>query len=580
MPKKWEIKRQNPGKVEALARALDLSPVTAWILLNREIEDPELARHFLSPSLEQLRPEVALKDLDLAVARLLSAIQEGQCIGIHGDYDVDGITGAAILARFFKDLGMKVVIHLPHRAREGYGMKPAGVDALVAKGADLIIAVDCGIADHEAMSRARQMGRQVIVVDHHHVPDILPEAYAIIDPLRLDCEFSFPELSGAGLAYYLLIALRASLRDQGFFKTAKGSRGRGRTEPNLREYLDMVALGTIADVVPLKRANRVLVQFGLKELDQGSRPGVKMLKKVAGIQERRLTYGMVAFYLAPRINAAGRMNNAETGLNLLLTRDLREARILAEDLDKKNSLRQRVEERILKEAVDKIEAEGNWQARRSLVVGGQDWHPGVIGIVASRLVERYYRPAAVISFSEGIGKGSLRSIPGLHLYDALSACRDHLIRYGGHKQAAGITIAEACFEDFCEGFEAAVAERTRPEDFEERLFADAEWSICRVNRELLEELESLAPFGPGNPEPCLVARGVKVVHSRLAKGKHVILVLEEGGETRDAIAFRMAEHLPDRGEILDIAYTPELDYYQGQERIRLRIKDLHRLGAG
>ncbi len=578
MPKKWEIKRQDRGKVEALARTLDLSPVTTWILLNRGIENPELARQFLCPSLEQLRPEISLKDLDVAVARLVSAIQEGQCIGVHGDYDVDGIAGAAVLARFFKDMGMKTVIHLPHRSREGYGMKPAGVDALVAKGADLILAVDCGITDHEAVARARELGLDVIVVDHHQVPETLPDAYAVIDPLRMDCEFSFPEVSATGLAYYLLIALRASLRDQGFFNKAKGPAR--RAEPNLREYLDMVALGTIADVVPLKGANRVLVQFGLKELDAGTLPGVKMLKKVAGIGERRLTYGMVAFYLAPRINAAGRMNNAETGLNLLLTRDLREARILAEDLDKKNSIRQRVEERILKEAVEKIEAEENWQSRRSIVVGGQGWHPGVIGIVASRLVERYTRPAAVISFSEGVGKGSLRSIPGLHLYDALTACHDHLIQYGGHKQAAGIIIAEDCFEDFCKGFENAVAERTQAQDFEERLFADAEWDIGRVNRDLVGELELLAPFGPGNPEPCLVARGVKVVHSRLAKGKHVILVLEEKGETRDAIAFRMAEHLPERGEFLDIAYTPELDYYQGQERIRLRIKDLHRLGAG
>ncbi len=576
MPKRWEIRRQKRDKVEALAGALDISRLSAWILLNRGFETRETAEVFLNPSLEQLKPESPLKDMDAAIERLLFAVRQGQCIGIHGDYDVDGIAGTAVLARFFQELGLDAVTYLPHREREGYGMKPTGVESLKGRGADLIVAVDCGVADHEAARRAKELGLDMIVVDHHQIPDTLPEALAVINPLRQDCGFSFPELSGAGLAFYLLIELRARLREQGFFR--KTGKSKKVSEPNLLKYLDMVVLGTVADVVGVLGANRVLVHFGLKELAATRRPGLKMLKKVADVSDRKLSYGVVAFYLAPRINAAGRMDEAEPGLRLMLTGDAREARVLAEELNNKNSIRQRVEERILREAEAEIESHPEWLDRRSLVVGGTGWHKGVIGIVASRLVDKYHRPAAVITFKEGMGKGSLRSIPGLHLYDTLKACSEHLVKFGGHSQAAGITIEEGRLDAFRESFEAAVSARTVPDDFEERLYADAEWPIARLDLDLVRDLEKFAPFGPGNPEPCLVARGVKVVHSRVLKDRHVLMVLREKDTTTDAIAFRMAEHLPERGEVLDVAYVPELDFYKGYERIRLRIKDFHRLG--
>jgi len=567
MPRRWEIRPPSKELAETLARELELHPLAAWVLLNRGISDPAAGRQFLQPSLDQLKPEPLPCDMDKAVARLAQALEKNEMIGIHGDYDVDGVTGAALLCSFLTELGGRAIPYLPHRQREGYGMKPAGVDALKSQGASLILTVDCGISDQPALEHAERLNLPVIVVDHHQVPRHLPPAYAIINPNRPDCPFPFTELSGAGLAYLLLIALRAHLRERGFFQ--------GKAEPNLRAYLDLAALGTIADVVPLIGLNRTLVAFGLKEINSPERVGLQMLSRVAGLDGVKLSAGRVAFTLVPRLNAPGRLDHAGQALKLLLTRELREARELAEELNRMNATRQRVEERILAEALEQVEEDPRFLSGRALVVAGKGWHPGVIGIVASRLVERFFRPAAVISLQDGIGKGSLRSIPGCHIYQALEECAPLLQGFGGHAQAAGLVIAEDKLPAFRERFEAAVAKRTAAEDFARKLVLDAEWPLHKLDRGLVDDLFRLEPHGMGNPEPVLAARGVVVAQARVVKDKHLFLVLQEGGKNIEGWAFGQAEDPPEPGDLVDVAYTPELHRHRDREYIRVRIKDYH-----
>ena len=566
-------------QAEALARSLDLHPLVAWVMLNRGFTDLDQGRRFLNPSLDQLRPELLPRDADPAADRLAQALEKGEIIGIHGDYDVDGVTGTALFASFLSELGGRVVTYLPHRQREGYGMKPTGVEALKAQAASLILTVDCGISDLAALEHAQELGLPVIVVDHHQVPHQLPPALAIINPhlgaretlgARLTPgahDRSLTDLSGAGLAYLMLVALRARLRERGFF--------RNREEPNLRSYLDLAALGTIADVVPLLGLNRTLVAFGLPLINAPTRPGLQMLSRVAGLHQTELSAVRVAFTLVPRLNAPGRLDHAGLALQLLLTRELREARELAEQLDRMNSTRQRVEERILAEAVEQVEEDSRMLAGRSLVVAGKGWHPGVIGIVASRLVDRYHRPAAVISLQDGVGKGSLRTIPGFHLFQGLEKCAPLLIGFGGHAQAAGLVIAEEKLPAFRERFEAVVAEQSSAADLEEKLVLDAEWRLNHLDRKLVDDLARLEPYGPGNPEPLFAARGVIVTQCRVVKDKHLFLVLQEGGVNVEGWAFGQAAEPPEPGDLIDAAYTPELHRHRDREYVRIRIKDFH-----
>jgi single-stranded-DNA-specific exonuclease len=568
MPKRWIIRPPAQEQAEALARGLGVHPLVAWVMLNRGITDLDAAGRFLKPSLDQLRPDLLPAAAEPAVGRIRQALESGEVIGIHGDYDVDGVTGAALFASFLAEIGGRVITYLPHRQREGYGMKPAGVDALKEQGASLILTVDCGISDLAALEHAQQLGLPVIVVDHHQIPHQLPPAFAIVNPhLALEAQAPLTELSGAGLAYLMLVALRAHLRDKGFF--------RERAEPNLRSYLDLAALGTIADVVPMFGLNRTLVTFGLPQINAPARPGLQMLSRVAGLHETKLSAMRVAFTLVPRLNAPGRMDHAGPSLQLLLTHELKEARELAEQLDRLNSTRQRVEERSLAEAIEQAEAAPKGLPGRSLVVAGKGWHPGVIGIVASRLVDRFHRPTAVISLQDGLGKGSLRSIPAFHLFQGLEECASVLMSFGGHAQAAGLVIAEDKLAEFRERFEAVVAERTPAADFEATLTLDAEWRLNQLDRKLVDELARLEPHGPGNPEPLFAARGVLVTQCRVVKDKHLFLVLQEGGVNVEGWAFGQArDEIPGPGDLIDVAYTPELHRHRDREYIRIRIKDL------
>lgn len=560
----WRIKKPDQDEVDRLASELSVSRVVAWVLLNRGINDAVKAEEFLSPSLDNLKADTPPAGAEKAVERIAEALEKGETIGIHGDYDVDGITGTALLDRFLRELGGKTVSYLPHRQKEGYGMKPVGVEELHKRGAGLILSVDCGVNDYEAVERSNRLDTDVIVVDHHQLPETLPPAHAIVNPRLPDCPYNSEELSGAGVAFYLCIALRAHLRKLGRIKNG----------PNLKAYLDLVALGTIADVVPITGMNRVLVHFGLAELAAAQRPGIIQLKRVAGLSEGPVGVGQVSFRLAPRLNAMGRLDAADPALQLLLAENEREAGIIADKLEELNRTRQSVEERILEEADKALGVMEGGHLAPGLAVAGQGWHVGVIGIVASRLTDTYYRPSAVIGVHNGMGRGSLRSIPGVNIYKVLERCSHLLEVFGGHPSAAGLTIKEDNIPRFLELFPEAVAAQAPDLDYEPYLSVDAEWPVSNCDLELVKDLGRLKPHGIGNPEPCFCARGVLVKWARQGRSNTLLMGVEEKEVTLPAVGFRMGHRLPEPGDRLDIVYIPKLNTWKGDESVQLEIKDL------
>ena len=448
-----------------LAGALGLHPLAARALAARGLADPVLASRFLSPRLEDLPDPFTMKGMEGAVARIVRAVEEGQRIACYGDYDVDGVTSTVLLSGFLGAAGGVVSTYIPHRLVEGYGLNGAAVERLADQGVNLIVTLDCGITSVAEVAAAARRGVDVVVVDHHTVPVDLPAASAILNPHQSGCAYPSKHLAAVGVTFNLVMALRRRLRERGRF-------GATRPEPNLREMLDLVALGTVADVVPLVEVNRVLVRFGLAELGKARRPGVRALLRVAGVATGEVTASQVGFRLAPRVNAAGRLDDAGRGVRLLSTADPAAADALAEELDRENRARQEIERQILEEALEdaaRLVAAG----ARGLVLSRPGWHPGVVGIVASRVVERFHRPAVLVGVSDGVGKGSGRSIAAFHLHDALAACAVHLARFGGHRHAAGVTIDPGAIPAFREAFEAHAASVLRDDDLVPRTRIDA-----------------------------------------------------------------------------------------------------------
>jgi len=568
MSKNWKILVPDKSEIEKLSRELGVSKFLAWLLLNREIKEAESAQRFLSFGIEDLANDLALNFFEPAGELLAKAIISGKKIGVHGDYDVDGITATALLIEFLKAMGVKGDYYLPKRIQDGYGLSLSGVEELFKRGVNFLVAVDCGITDFESVNRAKELGMVVLIIDHHQPLDRLPEADLILDP---HCEdFSeLKELCSAGLVFFLLLQTRRILREKGFFKQV--------AEPNLKKYLDLVALGTVADVAPALGLNRIILGLGLKEIEQSERFGLRVLKKLAGVEDKGLGYQEVAFFLAPRLNAAGRIKDADPGLELLISQDAKRVNQLAEELEQRNRLRQKIEERIFGEAIAQIESWQDFSQKRSIVVAGKDWHPGVIGIVAQRLKERYFRPSIVISLSEGIGLGSGRSLNGFDLYQGLARCKEYLLEYGGHKLACGLSLKESALEGFQEAFERAVLELAGKELFEEVLICDAELPLYQISPELIQELEKLKPYGPSNPEPVLVARSVVVLGTELKKEKHLWLLVREESATFSGMFFRANIEGLKPGGIVDLAYSIERSFYKGEERVRLIIKDLKRI---
>jgi single-stranded-DNA-specific exonuclease len=564
----WRLKEYDAEQAGELAAGGEVPQLLVRLLAVRGIGTPEEMHRFLSPSLADLSDPFLLTGMSAAVDRLVLALDRGETVCIHGDYDVDGVTSVALLFTFLQAVGFPAVYVIPLRLEEGYGLSPEGVDEAVRRGATVLITVDCGITSLNEAAYCRQRGIDLIVTDHHTPGDILPEAVAVINPLQQGCSAPFRQLAGVGLAFKLAIALRSRLRDAGRFA--------GGREPNLRHYLDLAALGTIADLVPLRGENRVIAHFGLKELSDSRRVGIRALKQVSGVNDP-VGCGDVGFRLAPRLNAAGRLDDAKRGVELLLSEDPDHAAVIAAELDAANRERQEIEKEILADALRRAQ-DSLSAGRTAIVMASDDWHPGVIGIVASRVVEAFHRPTILIALQDGVGKGSGRSIPSLHLYDALAACGEHLLKFGGHKQAAGLTIDQETLEAFMDGFDDVVAGLLTEDDLTPVLQVDAELSPAEITTDLVKLTAALRPFGMGNPEPLFMLRNARLVQSRILKEAHLKLRLEAGGRQFEAIGFGMAGRELGSGEV-DLVFVPELNVWNGRESLQLRLKDIRPSGG-
>ncbi|MFH2013341.1 MAG: single-stranded-DNA-specific exonuclease RecJ [Pseudomonadota bacterium] len=566
MKKKWWIREPDKETQRILSRELNISPVVAQVLINRGIKEVEKAHQFLFPSLSHLHSPILMKDMEKALERIIRAIYENEKVVVYGDYDVDGITSVAVLVTFLRGLNADVSYYIPDRLSEGYGLNPDALDRIKSLGTSLLITVDCGISDFQEIASAQRDGLDVIVTDHHETPDTLPPAYAILNPKQKGCDFPFKSLAGVGIAFNLIIALRAKLREMEFWDNQK--------VPNLKEYLDLVALGTIADIVPLTDENRILVKFGLEQLTNSQRPGIIALKEVSGLKNTDITPGMVGFRLAPRINAAGRLSSGDAGVRLLITEDFKEAKDIADVLDKENTERQQVENRIIEEARGLVENNDELLTGKTIILASPDWHPGVIGIVASRLTEDYYKPTIMISLDGGTGKGSGRSIEGFHLYEGLKGCAHILEGFGGHKYAAGLTIDEKNIPEFQNIFEKIVRETLSEEDFIPKIHIDAHINLRELTEDFLGELEILSPFGPANPEPTFCSSILSVSSSSIVGNGHLKLKVKEGEILYDAIGFNMGKDIFPLNQGIKAAFTPQINSWNGMRHIQLRLKDI------
>jgi single-stranded-DNA-specific exonuclease len=562
---RWRARSCPSDLIRELSQQHAVPELVAQILYNRGLSQAQDIVSFLDPALSRMLPPAGLRDLDVAAGRLAQAVTRGETVVVYGDYDVDGLTATAVLRHFLESVGARVISYIPNRLTQGYGLHGPALAELAGK-ADLLVTVDCGVSNAAEVAQAQALGLDIIVTDHHEPPPQLPPALAVINPKRPDCSYPFKELAGVGVALNLVLGLRACLREQGWFAR--------RPEPNIKDYLDLVALGTAADVVPLTGMNRILVSHGLQILAESRRPGLQALKDVACLTNGSISLRDVAFKLAPRLNAAGRLGQSRAALELLLTEDRGQARELARYLDRLNKERQAEQADILAAAEIQIHQQG-FRDRPALVLAGEDWHPGIIGIVASKLVDRYHRPVALLAGANGLGRGSARSVADFDLFAGLGACRDHLLQFGGHTAAAGFTLDLERLEGFREAFEnvvlAALGQDPEPPD----LTLDAEVNLAQLDDDFFFHLNRLRPFGPGNPPPVLACLEAQLVDSRIVGKKHLKLKLAQNGRVHKAIAFDQAGLHPLRGNY-DIAFTPQMNFYQGRPQPELLILDLGR----
>jgi single-stranded-DNA-specific exonuclease len=565
-PYLWEHLTCNDEAIKLLSNELRISPAIARLLAIRGIDEPDSAHRFLHPSLDHLHDPFRLADMAPAVDRIIAAIERHERIAIHGDYDCDGITSTVILRRALELFGANVRHFIPERLRDGYGLQPETFDRLQADGVTLVISVDCGIRAVEAARRARDLRIDLIITDHHEPDEELPAAAAVINPRRHDCAYPDKNLAGVGVALKLVHAL---------------CRKRDR-ERLLPAFVKVAAIGTLADVVPLVGENRVIAKLGLDLLSQGPhKVGLRALLEVAGLAGKPIDSGHVAFQIAPRMNAAGRMASPDIAARLLLAADeamAAEAQELARQLDGENVKRQEEEAAILASARKIVETDPAVGARSMLVVAGDGWHRGVIGIVASKLVENFHRPVIVLSIEGELVHGSCRSIRGFNVLAALEHAAGYLKRFGGHKQAAGLTLEAANLGPFREAVVEYADNRLGPDDLKPRLRIDGCLGFRDINGEFAAEMALLAPFGAGNPRPLFEARGVEVVDGpRVLKEKHLKMALKQNGRIFRAIAWRAAEREPfftDNRASLDLAFSLEHNSYQGNEYLELSISDV------
>jgi len=560
IPARWAVAAPaDPDVAAALAADLHIPEPLAAILVQRGFTAPERAKAFLRPELERLSDPLAWADMSRAVALVAGAVRAGVPVLVHGDYDVDGQCAAAMLTRVLQSVGGKVHAFVPHRIRDGYDFGEAGLREAQRLRAGLIITCDCGITAVDAVRAARAAGIEVIVTDHHVPGDALPPASAVLDPLRPDCPSEDKDLCGTGVAFKLAQALVPALG----------------ISPNLPfHFLDFVALATVADVVPLTGENRILVRHGLKLLADSHWTGVRALLDAAGLAGKPLKSGHVGFILAPRLNAAGRIGDANDGLRLLLTDDPDDAARIARELETLNARRQALDQRVLEDAVQLADRALDAGAEdRALVLAAEGWHPGVIGIVASRLVERYGRPTFLVGWDGDTGRGSGRSIAGFDLHAALHRVGHHLEKYGGHTMAAGLTIRRDRYEAFRIAFLAVAGELLGPKDLVPAQRVDLELPLRLVSEDLEKLIRYLEPCGPGNPAPVFGVRGARAVGAKRVGSNHLRFLLDDESGVLPAIAFQWADAIPDQwlAERLDVAFRLERDEWQGRGTLQARV---------
>lgn len=556
--KLWVFRDINLLQQASLVQALSISPATASLFLARGVTTPDEATSWMS--LQSPHDPFLIPDMEQAVERLHRAVTTHEPICFYGDYDVDGITATSVYLSFFGGLGAKVRAYVPHRLREGYGLNLSAVQRLHDEGISLLVTSDCGTTSHKEIALAGKLGMDVIVTDHHQSDEEMPPAVAVLNPHRVGARYPFRGLCSAALAYKVSQAYQLRY---------------GVAGVPLESLLDLVALATVADVVPLHDENRNFVREGLVQLSRGARCGVRALKQVAGVT-RDCTAETIAFKLAPRINAAGRLDDAMLGVRLLTTDNPAEAQQLAERLEQLNRERQRIEVDIMTEALASLKDQ---ELLPALIVASRHWHLGVVGIVAARLVDRFQRPAIVMAINEqGIAKGSARTTGGFDLYQGLASCREMLEAFGGHPSAAGVTIRESRIEEFRAKFSGLVAGWNLEGAKVPTLNVDAEVRLHDVNLQLLQEIGSLHPFGEGNPEPTFAVTRLEVLDARTVGEKHLKMTVRQGtSQPFDSIAFGMKSLLergiPSRTPV-DLAFTPELNHWNGRDRIQLRIRDV------
>ncbi len=565
----WEEVPADDARVQAMAAAVGVPPVIARLLCQRGIDDPATASRFLHPSIDQLHDPYALLDMKRAVERLLGAIARGERIGIHGDYDVDGITATVILRRAIELLGGMVLHFVPDRLKDGYGLQPATIDRLHAMGAQIIVSVDCGIRATEAACRARDLGLDLIITDHHEPDAEVPPAFAVINPKRPGCAYPEKMLAGVGVAFKLVQALLAAS---------------GRSPDVLPHFIKIAAIGTLADVVPLVGENRVIASCGLAGLSKGPHgAGLEALLEETGLTGRRLDSFHVGFVLGPRLNAAGRMSSPDLAVDLLLMRgrsdDVRlRARQLAKQLSDENTRRQEQEAEILADARRSVERDPSVGAHNILVVAGEGWHRGVIGIVASKLVELYHKPTVVLSIEGGIARGSGRSIPSFDLLGSLESCADVFLQFGGHRQAAGVTLEAARIEELRQRLAACANERLSPSDLVPRLRIDAPLGLRDISGDVVSALAQLGPFGAANPKPIFRASPIDLMAPpRKLKERHLALLVKQAGRSFRAMHWRAAEraeYLTANRFGLELAYSLDESEYRGERTTELTVADI------
>lgn len=556
--KLWVFRDIDPVNRAALAEALSISSAAASLLLARGVTTPDEATTWMSHQLPH--DPYLIPDMEQAVERLHRAVTTREPICFYGDYDVDGMTATSVYLSFFGSLGANVRAYVPHRQREGYGLNLGAVQLLHDEGVSLLVTSDCGTTSHREVTLAGELGMDVIVTDHHQTDEQMPPAVAVMNPHREGARYPFRGLCSAALAYKVAQAYRMRYGEAGI---------------PLESLLDLVALATIADVVPLQDENRGFVREGLAQLTRGARCGIRALKQVAGVT-RDCTAETIAFKLAPRLNAAGRLDHAMLGVQLLTTESPAEAQRLADRLEQLNRERQTIEADLMSEAVAAVAEQ---QLPGALVLASHRWHVGVVGIAAARLVERFHRPTIVIAIDEkGIGKGSARTVGGFDLYQGLAACRDLVEAFGGHPSAAGLTVRESRLDEFRERFASVAAEWARGAAMVPTLHVDAEVQLSEVTTKLIQEIGAFHPFGAGNPEPTFAVKGLEVMDSRTVGEKHLKMTVRQGRSVPfDSIGFGM-KSLIDRGiparTQVDLAFIPELNHWNGYDRIQLRLRDV------